>query len=63
MLKKELFQVIEAFHTMLFDPLLRKMTSIRTIQRQSAYVNEKENEKTPIYLSNKITDFEYVFKI
>jgi hypothetical protein len=25
-----------------------QMTSILTIERQSAYVNEKENEKTPI---------------
>lgn len=45
MLKKELFQVIEAFQTVLFDPLPTKMTSILTIERQSAYVNEKENEK------------------
>jgi hypothetical protein len=54
MLKKELFQVIEAFHTMLFDPLDR---NDKYVQRQSAYVKEKENEETPIflceYLSNK----------
>jgi hypothetical protein len=26
------------------------MTSIQTIERQSAYLNEKENEKRPFFL-------------